>query len=171
MWRHGKQPAQKKRLGRCPGLGTVARFNREQMHVFCCRFYTQYVPVCMTKALEGQVRTHKIRIRMPWLEQAARPRPARTMVDFHRLLYESQICKLWQLGEFWTLVVAKTAEWATTLTPVELQVEAEGLRDELIVLSGDLKKYGHDFTKNLYPLLGDVAVAARCRHLHLLISI
>jgi hypothetical protein len=71
IWRHGKQPAQKKRLGCGPGSVTVARFNREQMHVLCCRFYTQYVPVCMTKALEGQVRTHKIRIRMLWLGQAA----------------------------------------------------------------------------------------------------
>ncbi len=51
--------------------------------------------------------------------------------------------------------MAKTAEVATTLstlTPFQLKIEADSLREELVLLSGDLKKYGYDFTKTLDPL-------------------
>ncbi len=52
------------------------------------------------------------------------------------------------------------AEVATTLTPDELKIEGDGLRDELIVFSGHLKRLGYDFTENVEPLLGDSAVEA-----------
>ncbi len=54
-----------------------------------------------------------------------------------------------QLEEIRTLVLAKMAEVVTILTVFELQIEVDGLRDELVGLSGDLKKYGYDyFAKN-----------------------
>jgi hypothetical protein len=69
-----------------------------------------------------------------------------------------------QSGEFHnqiqTLGMTRMAELAADLA---LHIEADRLRDELLVLSGDLKKYGYDFTNLSW-------VARHWRHLYLLIS-
>jgi hypothetical protein len=87
--------------------------------------------------------------------------PPRSIVDVHSLLCDSQICQLGQLGEIQTLVVAKVAEVATSLTPIQLPIEADGLnlKDELVFLKVklvNLKKLGYNFTDNLRDTQLDV---------------
>jgi hypothetical protein len=71
------------------------------------------------------------------------------MFEINILLCDSRIVSFGRLGKVLTLVMDEAT------AQLGIRIRLDGLRGDLMILCGDLKKNGYDFTMTFGPLLRD----------------